>query len=112
MSDFIQFGHFGELRDVNPTDEEAEIFEKLFSIVDAAGLDAEEMQFVRKSDNYVTASIEPTDIARFKFTKRAKWILFPCLDNVKHKIEAVSDLDELSEMIVQAYKKAVAINNY
>ena len=66
----IRFANYGQERDVNATDEELKIFEAL---KEATGRD---LRLVRKSDSYVTAALGEWDLARFKFTQRAKWVSF------------------------------------
>lgn len=95
----INFANYGQERDVNATDEEMKIFEAL---KEATGRD---LRLVRKSDSYVTAVFRDWDLARFKFTPRAKWIAFPSVEvgPPKHRIstpsEAVSFVDLLTESI-------------
>ena len=66
----IKFANYGQERDVNAADEELKMFDVL---KEATGLD---LRLTRKSDSYVTAMYNDWDLARFKFTPRAKWI-FP-----------------------------------
>lgn len=95
----INFANYGQERDANATDEEMKIFEAL---KEATGRD---LRLVRKSDSYVTAMLGEWDLARFKFTPRAKWIAFPSVEvgPPKHRIgtpsEAVSFADLLTESI-------------
>lgn len=45
-----------------------------------------QLLLVRKSDSYVMAAVGEWDLARFKCTERAKWIMFPTvLSKQKHK---------------------------
>lgn len=95
----IKFSDYGQMRDVNATDEELKIFE-LFK--EATGRD---LRLVRKSDSYVTAVLGEWDLARFKYTQRAKWVSFPAVEAgaPKHKIttpeEAVSFADLIAESL-------------
>lgn len=95
----IRFANYGQERDVNATDEEMKIFEAL---KDATGRD---LRLVRKSDSYVTAVLGEWDLARFKYTERAKWVSFPTAEvgSPKHKIthpeEAVSFADLIAESL-------------
>ena len=95
----IRFANYGQERDVNATDEEMKIFEAL---KDATGRD---LSLVRKSDSYVTAALGEWDLARFKYTQRAKWVSFPTVEvgPPKHRIarpeEAVSFADLIAESL-------------
>lgn len=94
----IRFSHYGELREVNATDEERKMFEILQEMVE------EKLELVRKSDSYVTAAIHDWDIARFKYTPRAKWIAFPTIEvgYPKHRILAPDDIKGFSELIAES----------
>ena len=78
----IKFANYGQEREVNATDEELKMFDVL---KETTGLD---LRLTRKSDSYVTAMYGDWDLARFKFTPRAKWIAFPIVEvgSVKHRI--------------------------
>ena len=95
----IQFANYGQERDINATEEELKIFELL---KEATGRD---LHLVRRSDSYVTAVFKGWDLARFKFTPRAKWIAFPTVEvgPPKHRItnpdEAVSFTDLIAESL-------------
>lgn len=97
--DYFKVANYGQLRDVDATDEELEMFEVIKQIVDA-----EDIQLVRKSDSYVTAVIGEWDIARFKFTDRAKWIALPVVEvgNKKNRIERVEDVNQYSEQLINS----------
>lgn len=105
--DGIKFANYGQTRDVNATAEEIEIFETLKTMT---GLDTLEM--VRKSDSYVTAMYGDWDLARFKFTPRAKWISFPTAEAgpPKHRIEVPGGVTAFGELlnksveIIEKYK--------
>lgn len=90
--------NYGQQRDLICTEEEREIFEK---IKEMSGAD---LDLVRRSDNYVTASLGEWDLARIKYTNRAKWIQFPIFDrgSVKHKIESVNDVSSFTDLITQS----------
>lgn len=95
----IKFANYGQERDVNATDEELKIFEVLRDAT------ARDLRLVRKSDSYVTAALGEWDLARFKYTQRAKWVSFPAVEAgaPKHKIttpdEAVSFADLIAESL-------------
>lgn len=104
-TDKINFsiGGVNDYPDVNPTDGEAKIFGYIKRLCPSA-------EFVRKSAEYVTACYNDIDIARFKFTDRAKWVLFPYMDNnKKRRIEKPEDLAEFEEDIIKSYEFAVKL---
>lgn len=90
--------NYGQQRDLICTEEEREIFEKIKEM-SGAGLD-----LVRRSDNYVTASLGEWDLARIKYTNRAKWIQFPIFDrgSAKHIIEDVNDVSAFTDLITES----------
>ena len=94
----IRFANYGQERDVNATDEEMKIFEAL---KDATGRD---LSLVRKSDSYVTAALGEWDLARFKYTQRAKWISFPTAEvgPPKHKITAPEEATGFTDLIAES----------
>lgn len=104
MSD-IKFANYGQDRDLDCTDEEAQIFGALREYFKSVNLDPNQLHLVRRSDSYVTAVFRGWDLARFKYTPRAKWIAFPSVEvgPQKHRIstpsEAVSFVDLLTESI-------------
>lgn len=91
----IKFANYGQQREINATDGELEIFELLR---DVSGLD---LELVRMSDSYVTAKIGVIDFARFKFTPRAKWILFPLMElgSAKHRIGSPQEVKGFIDLI-------------
>lgn len=103
----ISFGNYGQLRDAEATDEEKRIFEIIYDCTAA-----EDLKFVRKSSNYVSAVIGPTDVARFKYTKRAKWVLLPYVLDAKVKIEDPEDVSQLKDDLIRSVEKAREINNF
>lgn len=101
----ISFAGVNEYPVVNPTDGEALIFDYIKSLCPLA-------EFVRKSSEYVTAAYKETDIARFKFTERARWIVLPYLDNKKkRRFDEIDDLNALKDDIIKSYETAIKIND-
>lgn len=94
----IKFTDYGQERDVNATDEELKIFETL---KEATGRD---LHLVRKSDSYVTAVLGEWDLARFKFTQRAKWVSFPTAEvgTPKHKIMRPEEAAGFADLIAES----------
>jgi len=94
----IKFADYGQERDVNATGEELKIFEAL---KEATGRD---LRLARKSDSYVTAVLGEWDLARFKFTQRAKWVSFPTAEAgpPKHKITHPEEAVSFTELITES----------
>lgn len=93
----------GRERDLVCTEEERMIFEELELI--CADLELPEpLRLVRVSDAYVSAKIGDWDLARIKYTPRAKWIVLPVLEAgaVKHPIEAPEDVNSFSDLIFES----------
>ena len=94
----ITFANYGQERERIATEGELEIFEALRSVT---GRD--DLELVRKSDNYVSAVIGDWDLARFKYTPRAKWIQFPTeAKPPKHKLDSPADVADLSDMVLSS----------
>ena len=94
----IRFANYGQDRDVNATDEELKIFEVLR---EATGRD---LCLTRKSDSYVTAVLGEWDLARFKYTQRAKWVSFPTAEvgPPKHKITHPEEAAGFADLIAES----------
>ena len=107
----FQFAHYGELRELDATEGEMEIYETVCEILDDEGLDAEALELVRKSDSYLTIVLGPTDVARIKCTDRVKWILFPYGSNEKIRISGVGAINSYASELVEAYHTAKRINS-
>lgn len=99
--DEIRFANYGQLRDVDATDEEVQMFELIKNI-----LDAPDLELVRKADNYVTAVVGEWDLARFKYSQRAKWIELPIVEygknRKKNRIESVEDVHQYAEQLQES----------
>ena len=94
MSELI-FQHHGETRERNATEGELQIFE-IFK--DMTGLD---LTMVNKSDQYQTILFGESDLARIKYTARAKWIMFPAfeLGGTKNRIKTGEDVRSYQEAL-------------
>lgn len=90
--------NYGQLRDVNPTEGECEIFAFIKNLVSDAEL-------VRRSDNYVTAAIGEWDVVRFKYTDRAKWLLFPLYGTKKYYFNSLEELSNFEGDIIHSYEE-------
>ena len=101
----IKFANYGQERDVNATEEELKIFEALKETTGRG------LRLVRKSDSYVTAVLGEWDLARFKYTQRAKWVSFPTAEvgPPKHKITHPEEAAGFADLIAESL---AVINKY
>ena len=97
----IKFAHYGEERPFNATDEEVQIYDIIREL-----FPDEKIIFVRKSDNYLTAVCHSMDIARFKFTKKAKWIQLPYVLDDKVKLTDPEDVRQIRSDLERAIAEA------
>lgn len=105
-NDTIKIAGVYDYPEINPTDGEKQIFEYIKALCPLA-------EFVRKSSEYVSAQYIETDIARFKFTERAKWILLPYMqNNKKRRIEKAEDLEQFKDEIIKSYDIAIEIQQH
>ena len=100
----LRFADYGQLKEPNCTDEEIIIYEILCSVTGA-----DDLECVRRTDKYVSAAIGETDVARFKFTPRAKWIWFPYVGD-KIKLASPTDVERYAEDAIKAVQTARQIN--
>ena len=107
----LEFQNYGQTRELNCTDGELLIYDAVIKALSDAGLDTSCMKLVRKSNDYVSACMQSSnegyglmDVARFKFTDRAKWIKTGS-SFAKTKIEAPEDVLERAEEMVEEYKR-------
>lgn len=96
------FSNYGQERDINATPQELEVFEQLKAI-------CPDLELCRKADNYLTATIHDQDVARFKFTPRAKWIRFPYVDDDKITISTPKDVEKLADVVTDSVNECVRI---
>ena len=105
----VKFSHYGENRDIDCTDAEAEIFHIIRSRLDDMNYDISPLKLVRKSDSYVSAVMDSgsdygeMDLARFKYTDRAKWIKI-CPDFEKIALKDTEDVVKLSDALFAGYR--------
>ena len=124
----IEFAHYGEKRDVNASDGELAIFNIVKSFLIEAGAASNSVVLFRRSDSYVTIKCR-VEIARVKYTERARWVSFQIADSLRDKYvesdlfsaqknkgqlfwkSSLSDVSDLvsdpayQEIIVAAYKE-------
>lgn len=99
----LDFAHYGEERELNTTDGEQLIADYITTLCPSC-------RIVRKSDAYITAEYRGVDVARFKFTVRAKWLLFPYLSNCKKRyFEKIEDLTGFEDDIIKSYEMAAKL---
>lgn len=104
----IQFSNYGQERERIATESEIEIFDLIRSMTNR-----DDLELVRKSDNYVSAVLGDWDLARFKYTPRAKWIVFPVLEAgaQKHRIESPSDVSSFADLLADSIAHIVKYSN-
>ena len=92
----INFSNYGQERERIATEAELEIFDIICSLSGDAELD-----LVRKSDDYITVVLGEWDLARIKYTPRAKWVIFPLAEtrNKKLRIEEPGDVANFEDYI-------------
>ena len=100
----LRFADYGQLKELDCTDEEMIIYDILRSVTGA-----DDLECVRRTDKYVSAAIGETDVARFKFTARAKWIRFPYVGD-KMKLASPADVESLADEAIKAVQTARQIN--
>lgn len=95
----IQFSNYGQERERIATESEIRIFDLIRSMTNRDSL-----ELVRKSDNYVSAVLGDWDLARFKYTPRAKWISFPTLEAgaPKHRITDPKDVAGFADLLTES----------
>lgn len=101
--------HYGEARNLNATEAEIEIFEFIKMILNKSECPLDSLRLVRKSDSYVSAVMESSgnyglmDLARFKYTDRAKWIkVCPSFDKIP--LLSVEDVGKCSDLLIAGYR--------
>ena len=92
----IKFANYGEEREINATPEELQIAEWIIN-----ECPDESMRLARVCDDYVTVKRGEWDIVRLKYTKRAKWLMFPTLEakQVKHYIDDPDEVEDFEAAI-------------
>lgn len=89
----IKFANYGQERERIATETELEIFETIRSLSGADDVD-----LVRKCDDYLSVVIGEWDLARIKYTPRAKWVVLPLSEygTKKLRIESPGDVAVLA----------------
>ena len=92
----IKFANYGQERTINATPEELQIAEWIIN-----EFPDERLRLLRVSDAYVTIKRGSWDIVRLKYTKRAKWLMFPTLEakQVKHYIDNPEEVEDYEAAI-------------
>jgi len=93
----------GNYERVEATDGEIEMFDVIESILDGCELPAP-LVLARKSSGYVSAVIGDWDLARIKYTERAKWIVLPVIEagSKKHYVEEPRDVFSFAEELLNS----------
>lgn len=105
----FSLANHGQDRELICTEPEREIYEIIVSLAGESLLDPDVLRLTRVSDNYISIVMDSSqnygamDVARFKYTNRAKWIKFgPRFNRID--IERPEDVSEYQEELVAAYK--------
>lgn len=101
----VSLGNYGQERDLVCTEEERIIFRIISRICEENNLDVTPLRLTRVSDNYVSAVMgaDGLDVARIKYTNRAKWIKIGP-DFKKADISRPEDVLNMAEDVVNAYR--------
>lgn len=95
------FAHYGEERDINATVDQLTIAEHIKSLCPVSRL-------VKVSEDYLSIKCVDTDICRFKYTDRAKWMMFPYLkDKSKRRFNDLGELSGFDDAIRESYAFAL-----
>lgn len=96
----LNFAHYGESREINATEGEQAIADHILSLCPTS-------KVVRLSNDYITIKCIDTDICRFKFTDKARWLVFPYLkDKGKRRFDDLDELTSFDDAIIESYKFA------
>lgn len=92
----IKFANYGQERNVNATPEEIQIAEWIIN-----EYPDDDLRLTRVSNDYVTIKRGEWDIVRFKYTDRAKWLMFPTLEakQAKHYIDNPEEVEDYEAAI-------------
>ena len=106
----LKFGDYGQSRELDATPGELKVFETIRNILSDDGADVSHLFLIRKSSNYVSAVLSfgdkgPYDLARIKYTDRAKWIWTSY--NGKVKLRTLEDVTDLSEAFLNDYWQTI-----
>lgn len=106
----IEFAHHGEERELNATEKELELFALIIKVIEDYGQKTDDIVLTRNSGNYLSVKIPPSDIARIKYTDRAKWIQLPygVKESGKRYIDEPEDILSFKDDIVAHYYLAMA----
>lgn len=107
MNEF-EFAHYGEERDIDATEGEWLMYEGIIKLISDCGGDLSIPRLTRVSSGYVTVKYGDWDVARVKYTDRAKWVIFPYTSNEKNRIsspEEVSQFGEFVQAFLDGYNK-------
>lgn len=106
----LHFSNYGQARELNASEADLELYETICELLEDEDRDAGALELVRKSDDYLTIALGPTDVVRFKFTDRVKWITLPYNQVNKLRISGTRELNSIAGELVKAYDLANDIN--
>lgn len=98
----LEFAHYGEEREIDATDEEIAIAEMFIAMLPSS----EGCRIVRKSDAYITLEFGVSDLARIKYTEKARWVNLPIVDlgKVKRRFDDISEVEQFKDDIIRSYE--------
>lgn len=102
----LKFANYGQEREVNANEDELKLFEVLQSI-------CPDLRLTRKSDAYLTAVLGDWDVARFKYTKRARWVSFPIVEvkSPKNYLESVEEVSMYADLVRKSVSVALKFSD-
>lgn len=100
----VSIQNHGQERDLICTEEERSVYDYMARFLKDINADVSPLQLVRVSDDYVTAKYGEWDLARIKYTNRAKWVKFPTVEAAKekHGIEKPDDVLRFHQLIIES----------
>lgn len=104
----VKIANYGQERNLDCTEEEREIYDIIRSVCDDNNFESDNLRLTRKSDSYVSVVMDskecgPMDVARIKYTPRAKWIKL-CPGFEKRPLSSPEDVASMQEDVWAAYR--------
>lgn len=99
----VEFGNYGQERDLICTEEERVMFDWV-----SEHFPDDDLRLVRVSDNYVSVKRGDWDIVRLKFTNRAKWLMFPSIESGTNKfpIDEPREIEDFFASVLESIETA------
>ena len=94
-------------KDLICTEEERSIFECVRDYLLEHDIDDSSLELVRRADAYLTIRFRDWDLARYKYTVRAKWMTFPAIES-RNDHHAINDPELLSPELEDLLDDAIS----